>query len=182
MRTVYLCNKCDTNLDLRTLSGSTAQLRRFHCTLVSSTPSLCVSYIPASKRNLFWGAIPVRPWCRINAQPTRPLWSRSNTVRTSPRRKPTSSPDSGELSYSALASCGIWKDAKGKEGYDTLHHYTWLQKAVQHSNITASKTKFIAQHKKATIHKRTTMVSTSKNVLFPDHNHLLITSAHDLTL
>ena len=33
--------------------------------------------------------------------------------------------------------------------------------------------------KKATIHQLTTMLSTSKNVQFPGHNHLLTTSADD---
>ena len=33
--------------------------------------------------------------------------------------------------------------------------------------------------KKATIHQVTTMLTTSKNVLFPDHNHLLTTSANN---
>ena len=36
--------------------------------------------------------------------------------------------------------------------------------------------------KKATIHQVTTMLSTSKNVLFPGHNHLLTTGNDDLTL
>ena len=35
---------------------------------------------------------------------------------------------------------------------------------------------------KATIHQPTTILSTSKNVLFPGHNHLLTTGADDLTL
>ena len=38
------------------------------------------------------------------------------------------------------------------------------------------------QRKKATIHQVTNMLSTSKNVLFPGHNHLLTISADDLTL
>ena len=38
------------------------------------------------------------------------------------------------------------------------------------------------QCKKATIHQVTTMLSTSKNVLFPGHIHLLTTSADDPTL
>ena len=38
------------------------------------------------------------------------------------------------------------------------------------------------QHKKATIHQLTTMLATSKNVLFPGHNHLLTTGADDPTL
>ena len=40
----------------------------------------------------------------------------------------------------------------------------------------------IAQHKKVTIHQVTTMLSTSKNVLFPGYNHLLTIGADDLTL
>ena len=36
--------------------------------------------------------------------------------------------------------------------------------------------------KKATIHQVTTMLATSKNVLFPGHNHLLTTSADDMSL
>ena len=36
--------------------------------------------------------------------------------------------------------------------------------------------------KQATIHQVTTMLATSKNVLFPVHNHLLTTGADDLTL
>ena len=36
--------------------------------------------------------------------------------------------------------------------------------------------------KKATIHQVTTMLATSKNVLFPDHNHQLTTDADDPTL
>ena len=35
------------------------------------------------------------------------------------------------------------------------------------------------QRKKATIHQLTTMLSTSKNVLVPGHNHLLTTSADE---
>ena len=34
---------------------------------------------------------------------------------------------------------------------------------------------------KATIRQVTNMLATSKNVLFPGHNHLLATSADDLT-
>ena len=37
-------------------------------------------------------------------------------------------------------------------------------------------------HKKATIHQVTTMLATSKNVLFPGHNHLLTTGTDDPTL
>ena len=35
---------------------------------------------------------------------------------------------------------------------------------------------------KATIHQVTTMLATSKNVLFPGHNHLLTTGTDDPTL
>ena len=33
-----------------------------------------------------------------------------------------------------------------------------------------------------TIHQVTTMLATSKNILFPGHNHLLTTGANDPTL
>ena len=36
--------------------------------------------------------------------------------------------------------------------------------------------------KKTTTHQVTTMLATSKNVLFPGHNHLLTTGTDDLTL
>ena len=36
--------------------------------------------------------------------------------------------------------------------------------------------------KKATINQVTTMLATSKNVLFPGHNHLLTTGTDDSTL
>ena len=37
----------------------------------------------------------------------------------------------------------------------------------------------ITQRKKATIHQLTTMLFTSKNVIFPGHNHLLTPGADD---
>ena len=37
-------------------------------------------------------------------------------------------------------------------------------------------------HKKATIHLVTTVQATSKNVLFPGHNHLLTTGADNPSL
>ena len=40
----------------------------------------------------------------------------------------------------------------------------------------------VAQRKKATIHQLTTMLFTSKNVLFPGNNHLLTAGADDLSL
>ena len=40
----------------------------------------------------------------------------------------------------------------------------------------------LSQRTKAIIHQLTTMLSTSKNVLYPGHNHLLTTSADDHTL
>ena len=36
--------------------------------------------------------------------------------------------------------------------------------------------------KNTTNHQVTTMLATSKNVLYPSHNHLLTTGAEDLTL
>ena len=41
---------------------------------------------------------------------------------------------------------------------------------------------FVTLGKKATIHQLTTMLATSKNVLFPGHNHLLSTRADDPSL
>ena len=40
----------------------------------------------------------------------------------------------------------------------------------------------VSQRKRATVYQLTTMLSTSKNVLFPDHNHLLTTGADYPTL
>ena len=40
----------------------------------------------------------------------------------------------------------------------------------------------VALGKKATIHQVTTMLATSKNVLFPGHNHLLTASGNDPSL
>ena len=40
----------------------------------------------------------------------------------------------------------------------------------------------VTQRKKVTIHQVTAMLSTSKNALFPAHNHLLTTGVDDLTL
>ena len=40
----------------------------------------------------------------------------------------------------------------------------------------------VSLHNKATMHQLTTMLSTSKNVLFSGHHHLLTTSADDLIL
>ena len=43
----------------------------------------------------------------------------------------------------------------------------------------AVNTYLLAWGKKATIHQQTTMLSTSKNFLYPGHNHLLTTGADD---
>ena len=40
---------------------------------------------------------------------------------------------------------------------------------------------FVTQRKKGTIHQLTTMLSTSKHVVFPGHNYLLTTGADDPT-
>ena len=41
---------------------------------------------------------------------------------------------------------------------------------------------YMSQCKKGTIHQITTMLATSKNVLFPGHNYLLTTGADDPTI
>ena len=48
----------------------------------------------------------------------------------------------------------------------------WHNKLTQYQSLCA----------KATIHQVTTMLATSKNVLFPGHNHLLTTGTDDPTL
>ena len=48
------------------------------------------------------------------------------------------------------------------------------------SSVILSCLWILALSKKATIHQVTTMLATSINVLFPGHNHLLSTGAHDL--
>ena len=60
------------------------------------------------------------------------------------------------------------KDMQAKnEQVERIPHY------AQRTNNTAQK---------ATIHQVTTMIATSKNVLFPGHNHLLTTDTDDPTL
>ena len=55
-------------------------------------------------------------------------------------------------------------------------------------SITSSSTILSSQRdeqtlsKKATIHQVTTMLATSKDVLFPGHNHLLTTGTDDPSL
>ena len=48
--------------------------------------------------------------------------------------------------------------------------------------LTVFQFRTLAQHKKATVHQVTTMLATSKNVLFPGHNHLLTTGTDDPSL
>ena len=43
-------------------------------------------------------------------------------------------------------------------------------------------TSMLSLCKKATIHQVTTVLATSKNVLFPGHNHMLTTGTDDLSL
>ena len=50
------------------------------------------------------------------------------------------------------------------------------------SKRSASYSVVITVEKKATIHQVTTMLATSKNVLFPGHNYLLTTDTDDPTL
>ena len=47
---------------------------------------------------------------------------------------------------------------------------------------TIHECQYQALREKATIHQATTMLATSKNVLFPGHNHLLTTGTDDPTL
>ena len=63
-------------------------------------------------------------------------------------------------------------DSVGLDGYTLLVSQIQERKSLQQSTLC----------KKATNHQVTTMLATSKNVLFPSHNHLLPTSADDPTL
>ena len=57
----------------------------------------------------------------------------------------------------------------------STHTYVTIISLYFHHNL-------LSLRKKATIHQLTTMLATSKNVLFPGHNHLLTTGTDDLTL
>ena len=63
--------------------------------------------------------------------------------------------------------------------YDQTDMILKLHKPDIHINLIHHE---IALGKKATIHQVTTMLSTSKNVLFPGHNHLLTIGADDPSL
>ena len=63
------------------------------------------------------------------------------------------------------------KNALAKTKAECLFYYL---KNMQSMQITLGK--------KATIHQVTTILTTSKNVLYPGQNHLLITGADDPTL
>ena len=59
-------------------------------------------------------------------------------------------------------------------------HFNISNICSNHTNGRVLKAK-LSQHNKATIHQVTTMLSISKNVLFPGRNHLLTTDADDPT-
>ena len=63
----------------------------------------------------------------------------------------------------------------GREGQEVFCSLSWGYGTV------GAQPNAGALGKKATIHEVTTMLSTSKNVLFPGHNHLLTTGTGDLT-
>ena len=65
-----------------------------------------------------------------------------------------------------------------------IHHSKSLMQTHQHTYIIKGCRAFkrivlLLTEQKATIHQVTTMLATSKNVLFPGHNHLLTTSTKD---
>ena len=88
----------------------------------------------------------------------------------------------------------FWYSLPVKHQGDQLFHLpTYLLKqierlkqrrslAIMQRVVNTGKYCHISLHKKATIHQVTTMLATSKNVLFPGHNHLLTTGGNDLTL
>ena len=64
----------------------------------------------------------------------------------------------------------------------TFNTAWWVCNNINDSTITVLKVCFESVCKKTTIHQLTTMLSFSKNVLFPGHNHLLTTGADDPSL
>ena len=67
-----------------------------------------------------------------------------------------------------------------KTGHSSLAYF------ILYTNAKATKYQYICKvilnhtlTKQATIHQVATMLTTSKNVLFPGHNHLLTTSTDD---
>ena len=62
---------------------------------------------------------------------------------------------------------------------ETQVNHTLTRGAEVHGMLTG---RIISLRNKATIHQVTTMLATSKNVLFPGHNHLLSTSTDNPTL
>ena len=69
----------------------------------------------------------------------------------------------------------IWP-TKPKDHSPTITHI------LDQPSVCFSSTRRVSQRIKATIHQLATMLCTSKNVLFPGHNHLLTTRADDPTL
>ena len=57
-----------------------------------------------------------------------------------------------------------------------MHTYSF---SLNRNNTVNDSTTTVKKH---TIHQVTTMLATSKNLLFPGHNHLLTTGADDPTL
>ena len=67
--------------------------------------------------------------------------------------------------------------------YKNINFLSYLNYLSQDKKIeTQGAFGYCSLRKKATIHQVTTMLSTSKNALFPGHNYLLTTGADDLTL
>ena len=60
----------------------------------------------------------------------------------------------------------------------------WMQRCWVHNTSSLGRihSTELTLCKKTTIHQVITMLSTSKNVLFPGHNHLLTTSTDEPTL
>ena len=83
----------------------------------------------------------------------------------------TSIPDLADIDFPQSYSVHVCT-AKIRKARQALLIYDQYS-SCYHSYSTAQKT---------TIHQVTAMLSTSKNALFPGHNHLLTTGAGDLTL
>ena len=64
------------------------------------------------------------------------------------------------------------------QSYVRIHWNQYLHNKLSKPSLHKQAT----LRKKATIHQVTTMLATSKNVLFPGHNHLLTTGTDDPSL
>ena len=116
------------------------------------------------------------------------LWLHYIPMKNAPFLLPTLS-HLRSMTYGVVISCMVisWKDYAFSANYArwASHQAKWAKRGRKNTVNMYPNIQILhiqAQRKKATIHQPTTMLSTSKNVLFPGHNYLLTTSADDPTL